>query len=83
MKLSDVLDPASTAILVVDMQNDYCSPGGSVAQRGHDIGMITNRSSHIPTLTKTQTIQTQTRLRLNRGCHIDCGTITLHRMRAK
>ena len=42
MNLSDVLDPASTAILVVDMQNDYCSPGGSVAQRGHDIGMITN-----------------------------------------
>jgi ureidoacrylate peracid hydrolase len=40
MNLSDVLDPASTAIIVVDMQNDYCAPGGSVAQRGHDISMI-------------------------------------------
>jgi ureidoacrylate peracid hydrolase len=40
MNLGDVLDPASTAILVVDMQNDYCAPGGSVAQRGHDIGLI-------------------------------------------
>ena len=42
MNLSDVLDPASTAIVVVDMQNDYCAPGGSVAQRGHDISMIAN-----------------------------------------
>lgn len=41
MNLSAVLDPASTAILVVDMQNDYCSAGGSVAQRGHDISLIT------------------------------------------
>lgn len=41
LTFDQILDPASTAIVVVDMQNDYCAPGGSVASRGHDISMIT------------------------------------------
>ncbi len=28
------IDPAETAFVVVDMQNDYCSPGGDFDQRG-------------------------------------------------
>jgi ureidoacrylate peracid hydrolase len=41
LKLEDIVDPASTAILVVDMQNDYCAVGGNVSNRGHDVSMIT------------------------------------------
>lgn len=41
LTLDQVLDPATAAILVVDMQNDYCSPQGNVAERGHDVSMIT------------------------------------------
>ena len=26
--LSERIDPAHTAMLVVDMQNDFCAPGG-------------------------------------------------------
>jgi ureidoacrylate peracid hydrolase len=32
------LDPARTALLVVDLQNDFCSPGGFFERAGHDIG---------------------------------------------
>lgn len=32
------LDPRSTALLVVDMQNDFCKPRGFFAQAGHDVG---------------------------------------------
>lgn len=28
------LEPASTALVVIDMQNDYCSPGGDFDKRG-------------------------------------------------
>ncbi len=31
------LDPRRTALLVVDMQNDFCSPGGFFDGAGHDI----------------------------------------------
>jgi ureidoacrylate peracid hydrolase len=31
------LDPARTALLVVDMQNDFCSPGGFFDTAGHDV----------------------------------------------
>jgi ureidoacrylate peracid hydrolase len=32
------LDPARTALLVVDMQNDFCAPGGFFERGGLDIG---------------------------------------------
>jgi len=31
------IDPTSTALLVVDMQNDFCDPNGFFAQVGHDV----------------------------------------------
>ena len=37
--LSERIDPAHTALLVVDMQNDFCAPGGYIdAVMGRDVG---------------------------------------------
>ncbi|NQV06219.1 cysteine hydrolase [bacterium] len=35
--LREWVDPASSALLVVDMQNDFCHPDGAFAKRGQDI----------------------------------------------
>lgn len=35
--LADLLDPATTAIVVVDVQNDFCHPEGVCAQGGADV----------------------------------------------
>ncbi len=35
--LPDVIDPTNTALLIIDMQNDFCHPDGVMAQRGADI----------------------------------------------
>jgi ureidoacrylate peracid hydrolase len=35
--LADRLAPAHTALIVVDMQNDFCAPGGYVANLGRDV----------------------------------------------
>jgi len=35
--LEERLAPAHTALLVVDMQNDYCSPGGASDRNGRDL----------------------------------------------
>lgn len=35
--LSDILTPARTAVLVIDLQKAYCSPEGSLAKNGNDI----------------------------------------------
>ena len=32
--------PRRAALLVIDMQNDYCSSGGYIAQRGEDISIV-------------------------------------------
>jgi ureidoacrylate peracid hydrolase len=36
--LPERLAPAHTALIVVDMQNDFCAPGGYVANLGRDVG---------------------------------------------
>ncbi len=35
--VSDVLDPRSTAVVVVDVQHDFCAPDGAFARGGFDI----------------------------------------------
>jgi ureidoacrylate peracid hydrolase len=35
--VSDVLVPGQTALLVVDVQNDFCAPNGSFARNGTDV----------------------------------------------
>ncbi len=37
--LAEVVDPHRTALLVVDVQNDYCAPGGALEREGGDISM--------------------------------------------
>jgi len=38
-RLAEVVDPRRTALLVVDVQNDYCAPGGALEEEGGDISM--------------------------------------------
>ena len=37
--LAEVVDPRRTALLVVDVQNDYCAPGGALEREGGNISM--------------------------------------------
>jgi nicotinamidase-related amidase len=37
--LEELVDPAHTALLVVDMQRDFCTPGGAFDKLGVDISM--------------------------------------------
>ena len=36
--LANRLDPASAALAVIDVQNDFCDPNGSMARSGLDVG---------------------------------------------
>lgn len=47
------LNPESTAILVVDIQNDYCHAEGALAKMGRDISKIQDIIPNIQTLIKT------------------------------
>lgn len=33
-------DPAETALIVIDLQNDYCSPRGAYGRVGTDLSMM-------------------------------------------
>lgn len=47
LNLGSLVDPRHSAMLVIDMQNDFCSKRGSAYKRGRDIGEI---QSMIPKL---------------------------------
>lgn len=47
--LSEVLDPSHTALIVIDMQNDFCDPDGLFAQSGMN---VTSLQSLLPHLAK-------------------------------
>ncbi len=40
-ELSDIVAPAHTAVLVVDMQRDFCDPDGLLGKRGVDMSGVT------------------------------------------
>lgn len=44
------VSPAHTALLVVDMQNDFCAPGGMMDQEGRDLSAVQSMASHLPDL---------------------------------
>ena len=37
--LEELVDPSYTALVIVDMQNDFCTPGYNFAEQGIDISM--------------------------------------------
>lgn len=47
--LEERVAPSHTALLVVDMQNDYCSPGGASARNGRD---VSSAQAIIPSLAR-------------------------------
>ena len=40
INFADKVNPAHTALLVIDVQQDFCSPGGALARLGTDLSMI-------------------------------------------
>lgn len=48
--LGELVDPRHTALLVVDMQRDFCLPGGSFAEKGIDISMYAPMIPRLRTL---------------------------------
>jgi ureidoacrylate peracid hydrolase len=40
MNLTDKVNPSTTALVVIDVQNDFCSPEGILAKRGRDLSLM-------------------------------------------
>jgi nicotinamidase-related amidase len=40
LPLSERVDPGSTALVVVDVQNDFCDPNGAFGRLGNDVSMM-------------------------------------------
>jgi ureidoacrylate peracid hydrolase len=38
--LAEIVDPSHTALLVVDVQNDFCHPDGALGVRGNDVSRL-------------------------------------------
>lgn len=38
--LEELVDPLRSALLIIDMQNDFCAPGGASAEAGGDVSMF-------------------------------------------
>lgn len=53
MHLAEKLDPSHTALIVVDMQNDFCSPSGLMARMGKNVSQMDKLVDSIQTLIDT------------------------------
>jgi ureidoacrylate peracid hydrolase len=45
--LAEKVDPAQAALIVVDVQNDFCHPEGAAGRRGKDLGMVAGMVEHL------------------------------------
>ena len=45
---ADKVRPAHTALLVIDMQNDFCATDGFVAKGGRDVSLVQRMARHLP-----------------------------------
>ncbi len=48
--LEEKVAPAHTALLVIDMQNDFCASGGLVSKDGRDLSAAQNMARRLPAL---------------------------------
>jgi ureidoacrylate peracid hydrolase len=46
--LEQKVDPAHAALIVVDMQNDFCAPGGMMDKEGADLGAVQAMAKRLP-----------------------------------
>ena len=48
--LSNKVDPAHTALIVIDVQNDFCAPGGMMDKEGLDLSAAQEMAQRLPPL---------------------------------
>lgn len=48
--LSELADPSHSALLIIDVQNDFCTRGGAFSAHGYDVGKYTEMVSRLGTL---------------------------------
>ena len=48
--LKDKVQPAHTALVVIDVQNDFCAPGGMMDQEGLDLSRVQDMAERLPAL---------------------------------
>jgi ureidoacrylate peracid hydrolase len=48
--LEQKVDPTHAALIVVDMQNDFCAPGGMMDKEGADLGAVQAMARRLPEL---------------------------------
>lgn len=51
MELYKKVDPAHTALIIVDVQNDFCDPAGSLGKQGYDVAMVDEMINALEELT--------------------------------
>lgn len=49
-KVAELLQPARSALLVIDVQNDYCHPNGALGRHGADLGSVAPALANIQRL---------------------------------
>ena len=48
--LREKVDPSHAALIVIDMQNDFCAHGGLVDKGGRDVSAVQDMARHLPAL---------------------------------
>lgn len=48
--LADRLDPSKTAVIIIDVQNDFCSPGGYMHRENQPLDMVQQMLPNLKTL---------------------------------